>query len=298
MGKARPRPFENGPEISGNLRHHHGLHSLKGVLNATGALMGRTRIETMTPAHRPVPFAVWLGLAWALAAALLLAWRWGEFDNRVFDADDAMRLVQVREFLAGRGWFDLHQPRLDPPSGYDGHWSRLIDLGLTGLFLAARPFAGVAGAEIFMRAVWPLVWLLAAIGGTAALAWRIAGRTAALLALVVAASALPAFQHFKPGTIDHHNVQVALAMAVVAAAAWSDRNRGAATFAGLLTGLALSIGLESIFFVVLGGATIALRFIADGRAGVALMRYGWAAAASLCVGFLLSVGPVLEPCCL
>src|ERR1700751_5814482 len=37
----------------------------------------------------------------------------------VFDAmstDDAMRLVEVRDLLAGQSWFDLTQHRLDPPS--------------------------------------------------------------------------------------------------------------------------------------------------------------------------------------
>ena len=30
--------------------------------------------------------------------------------------DDAMRLVEVRDFLAGQGWFDLTQYRLGPPA--------------------------------------------------------------------------------------------------------------------------------------------------------------------------------------
>src|SRR4029077_9642130 len=140
--------------------------------------------------------------------------------------------------LAGGGWFDLHEFRLDPPTGYDTHWSRLIDAGLAGLYLAFRPFVAPDLAEQLMRAVWPLLWLLAAMAAVTALAWRIAGRNAALAALVVCAGALPAFQHFKPGRIDHHNVQIVLALAVIAAAAWSDHVRHAAALAGALTGLA------------------------------------------------------------
>src|SRR5689334_6884942 len=103
------------------------------------------------------------------------------------------------------------------------------------------------------------------MGAVAALAWRIAGRNAALAALVVCACALPAFQHFKPGRIDHHNVQIALALAVVAAAAWSDRARHAATLAGALTGLAAAVGLEGLPFLVTGGAALALRWAAGAR---------------------------------
>ena len=121
-------------------------------------------------------FPVLLGLAWALTAAVLLAERWPEMSVRLFDADDAMRLTQVRDFLAGRGWFDLHDARVDPPNGYDTHWSRLIDLGLAGLYVAFRPFADVNLAEQLMRAVWPLLWLLVAMASVAALAWRLGGR--------------------------------------------------------------------------------------------------------------------------
>src|SRR5436190_1005174 len=128
-------------------------------------------------------FPVLLGLAWALTAAVLLADRWPEMGVRLFDADDAMRLTQVRDFLAGRGWFDLHDARVDPPAGYDTHWSRLIDLGLAGLYLGAYPFTGATIAEQVMRAAWPLLWLLVAMGSVAALAWRLSGRNAAVIAL-------------------------------------------------------------------------------------------------------------------
>ena len=170
---------------------------------------------------RALSFPALLGLAWGLTAAVLLVERWPEMGTRLFDADDAMRLVQVRDLIARGAWFDLHEARINPPAGYDTHWSRLIDGGLVGLYAAFRPFAGTAQAELLMRAVWPLLWLFVAMASVAALAWRIGGRTAALIALVLATLALPGFQHFKPGRIDHHNVQIALALAVVAAAAWS-----------------------------------------------------------------------------
>src|SRR5712692_6227925 len=128
-------------------------------------------------APRPwLHFGVLLGLAWAVTAGILFVDRWPEMGQRMFDADDAMRLVEVREFLAGRGWFDLHEPRLQPPIGYDTHWSRLIDGGLAGVFLLFRSVADIPLAEFLMRAVWPLLWLLPAIVGTVLLALRLGGR--------------------------------------------------------------------------------------------------------------------------
>lgn len=240
----------------------------------------------MPALSRSFSFPVLLGLAWAATAAVLLADRWPDMGLRLFDADDAMRLTQVRNFLAGRGWFDLHDGRIDPPTGYDTHWSRLIDLGLAGLYLAARPFAGSNLAEQLMRALWPLLWLLVAMGSVAALAWRLGGRTAALIALVLAACALPAFQHFKPGRIDHHNVQIALALAVIAATAWADRARHAAALAGALTALALAIGLENVLFVALAGVAMALRALGGDRAPA---RYGAALAIGALAAFVVIV---------
>ena len=244
-------------------------------------------------APRPwLHFGVLLGLAWAVTAGILFVDRWPEMGQRMFDADDAMRLVQVREFLSGRGWFDLHETRLNPPAGYDTHWSRLVDGGLAGLFLVFRWFADPELAEGLMRAAWPLLLLLGAMGGASALSWRIAGRHAACIALVIAACAWPAFQHFRPGRIDHHNVQIVLALGVVAAAAWADRARHAAMLAGALTGLAVTIGLESLPFLVVSGAALTLRFARGApESARALSQFGLAAAASTAIGFLLTVAP-------
>ena len=134
--------------------------------------------------------------------------------------------------LDGRGWFDLHEPRIAPPTGFDTHWSRLIDGGLWLLFAMTRPFTDAAFAERLMRAVWPLLWLLPAMIGVTAMSWRLAGRQAAYAALLLLAVGLPAFQQFRPGRIDHHNVQIALALLILAATVWADRKPWAAWAAG------------------------------------------------------------------
>ena len=66
---------------------------------------------------------------------------------------------------------------------------------------------------------------------------------------LLAVFGLPAFQHFKPGRIDHHNVQIVLALLTVAATVWSDRVRWAGIAAGLLSALALAIGFESLPYI-------------------------------------------------
>ena len=77
------------------------------------------------------PFA--LIIAVGCVAAFALSWPlmvkvWT--DGLSVDTDDAMRMVQVRDWLAGQGWYDLRALRLDPPAGTLMHWSRVVDLPL------------------------------------------------------------------------------------------------------------------------------------------------------------------------
>jgi hypothetical protein len=84
-----------------------------------------------------------------LCAAVALALAAPGIKSGVFDAmstDDAMRLAEVNDLIAGQGWFDLMQHRLDPP-GSPMHWSRVIDAPLAALILMLRPLAGIEGAE-------------------------------------------------------------------------------------------------------------------------------------------------------
>jgi hypothetical protein len=243
------------------------------------------------PLLRQPSFAVLVALTWLAVALALLLQHWPQTGERLLDTDDAMRLVELRAWLAGQSWFDLREPRLDPPLGYESHWSRLIDAGLAVLFVLLGWFADVPAAERLMVAMWPLLWLLPTMAGMVAIAWRIAGREAALVALLLALVGVPAYQQFTPGRIDHHNVQIALTLLIVAATAWSDRTRWTGVAAGWLTGLALAIGFESLPYVALCGAAMALRYVADPDAGRVLRGYGLALAGSAVAAFLVSVGP-------
>jgi hypothetical protein len=234
-------------------------------------------------------FALLLIGAWLLIVLQLVAQYWGATAHAFADSDDAMRLAQLRDWLAGQGWYDLRQHRI--AGGYETHWSRLIDAGLAGTLWLFSWFAAPAMAERLMFTVWPLLWLLPAMAATAAVAWRIAGREAAMVALLMAVIGLPALHQFRPGRIDHHNVQMALCFAALAATVWSDRMRWAAAVAGAVSGLALGIGLESLPYLMLCGAAFALRSVFDPKGADAAGRYGLALAASSLATFAATVAP-------
>src|SRR5258708_5838822 len=98
--------------------------------------------------------------------------------------DDAMRLVEVRDLLAGQGWFDLTQYRLNPPDGVVMHWSRLIDLPLAMLIRAGETVLPSAIAERVAATIWPAALLLIFLAGVARLAHELARVAAARLALI------------------------------------------------------------------------------------------------------------------
>jgi len=53
------------------------------------------------------------------------------------DNDNLLRLVEVRDMLAGQGWFDLHQYWMGLEGGFIMHWSRLVDAPLAAIVLVA-----------------------------------------------------------------------------------------------------------------------------------------------------------------
>ena len=109
-----------------------------------------------------------------LCAAVAVALGASGIRNGVFDAmstDDAMRLVEVRDLIAGQGWFDLTQYRLDPP-GLPMHWSRVIDAPLAAMILMLRPLVGMQGAEAATLVLWPTLLFGATLMAAAAIARR------------------------------------------------------------------------------------------------------------------------------
>ena len=212
----------------------------------------------------------------------------------VGDTDDAVRLVLVRELLAGRPWYHPEIFRLQFPSGALMHWSRFVDGGIAGLDGLLRLGLPPAGAEAAARAVWPLLWLPLAITAACVSARRLAGSAGLLVAGLLCALSLPALEQFRLGRIDHHNVQIVLCLIAASAAMTADRSRRIAALAGIASGLGLAIGTEAIVFHAFIALAFALQLLA-GRQGAAPAgrAYGLSLAASLAAAFLLQTPPPL-----
>jgi hypothetical protein len=205
------------------------------------------------------------------------------------DTDDALRLTFVRELLAGRGWFDQHVTRLQPPVGTWMHWSRLVDGGIAGLDAVLSLFLPAKTAELATRAIWPLLWIYPAALATLAIARRLDPRAVYVAALLLAVN-FELYSQFIPGRIDHHDIQIVCSLAALAGAMWSPDRRGAVV-AGAATALGLAIGLEAAPFLVLIGASFALRYLLDAAFAPAARAYGLSLAGATLVLFVLQTPP-------
>ncbi|MCX7284429.1 MAG: hypothetical protein NTX28_10360 [Novosphingobium sp.] len=168
-------------------------------------------------------------------------------------------MQQVRDLLAGQGWYDLAQHRIAPPTGVPMHWTRVVDLPIAAIILLLRPLLGPAQAEIVACVAVPLLSLLAAMALAARLATRLFGRLVGLTAALMVLAAVPASFRMMPMRIDHHAWQFVLAMVALNAMAARNAHRGAA-LAGAAMALSLAISLEALPLTVIFAGVCTLRF--------------------------------------
>ncbi len=187
------------------------------------------------------------------------------------DPDSFLRLVNVRDFLAGQGWFDLVQHRMDPPGGALLQWSRLIDAPLAFLIFVGKK---IGLGENLALTGWPTLLLLGLMGAAAATASALAGRAAAIATLLLVLFFLDPLIVYLPGDIDHHNAQIALMLATVAFALRMPSGALFGFLAGAASAVTLAIGLEMLPHVAMLGIVIALRFAWTGENPRAVAAYG------------------------
>jgi hypothetical protein len=226
-------------------------------------------------------------LFWLAASGLLLYTRWAQIDAFALgDTDDNMRIMQVRGLLAGQGWYDLRQYRLNPPYGADIHWSRLVDLPIAGIRLALAPFVGGVAAEKTAVAVAPLLPMGVAMAAVAATARRLIAPRAFALAIAILLCGHSARSMWSPLRIDHHGWQLALLAVSVAGLTDPKRARGGALL-GLASALSLVIGLEMLLYLALLGGIAVLMWVRDPAEGRRLATYGASLAGGSALGFLV-----------
>lgn len=230
----------------------------------------------------------WLLLVWAVAAVWMVWQRWASIHWYALpDTDDNMRMAQVRALLAGQGWFDLRQYKLNPPIGFNIHWSRFVDLPIAGIELALRPFIGIWAADRWAAALAPLIPMGVALFGISVATRRLIAPNAWLLAAGLYFCCGSTLLMMMPLRVDHHGWQLAMLAWTLAGLADEDGRRGGATM-GISSALSLTIGLELLPFLAVSGAAAALRWMWDAEEETPRLRaYALTLGAGCALGYLL-----------
>lgn len=229
-------------------------------------------------------------IAWSILCVMLVLAGLPQIrGGRLPDPDDALRLVQLRDLIAGQGWFDLTQYRIDPPAGTAMHWSRLVDIPL----LVIGALFGEAAALV----VVPLLALGVVIWAVGRLAHRMIGGATVMYAGIVCVFMPPLVMQLQPMRIDHHGWQAACVALALLALSDTRVRRG-----GALAGLAMALGLTiSVELLPLAGAfavVLAARWWRDMRMSDGLTSYLQGLAIGLAGLFLATRGPAaLHPWC-
>jgi hypothetical protein len=229
------------------------------------------------PVRQPGRWPVFLALvlAWLVPfAASLFMHRDDIATLRFGDPDDMMRLVEVRDFLAGQSWFDVSQHRVNPPLGGPMHWSRLVDLPIAGVILLLRPWVGAHGAEVGAILAVPALTLAVLLYALYRAVRPLLGRGRALVCCAAFAISPFIFVQCAAMRIDHHAWQ-AVAMAwALAGILHADARRGGVV-AGLAMAVWLQISIEGLAFAALAGVVMTVRHTLDGREWPRLGAYLW-----------------------
>ena len=174
--------------------------------------------------------------------------------------DDIMRLLTVRDWIAGQGWYDVTQYRLLPPEGVPLHWSRYIDVGIAAVIVPLSFFFPMELAEQIGVGIWPTLIMIITVLAIGFGTQRVFGRIPACFAvLCVTFWPLTADLHSAAGNLDHHNVQLLMMVLLAFAVIWPNRPVAAGFVGGFAAAFSLAIGLESLPFIVGAGFAFLVR---------------------------------------
>lgn len=231
-----------------------------------------------------------IALIWfAVSAFMLIANLRNLAEMRFPDPDDTLRLIQVRDLIAGQGWFDLHQYRINPGDSPIMHWSRLVDIPLLLLIGLLTPLLGQPVAEQFTVAVVPLLLLGGVMAMAGMIAFRHFGKEIAGLACLACGLSPLLLAQLQPLRIDHHGWQAFLAICALAALMHRSPRAGGA-WAGFAMACGLSISLELLPLAGAFAGVFWLRWMREPAAKGWLAAYLASLAGSLALLFLVTRG--------
>jgi len=234
-----------------------------------------------------------LGVGLLMVASLLVVSAVsGLFSATSMEADNAMRLAEIQDYLGGQSWFDVSQARLGPDGGTAMHWSRLVDLPVLAITSLLDIFLPSEAALHWATFVWPPISVLLLVWALVTGARFLGGRETLVFTCIIAATILFRHQNFLSGRIDHHNLQLGFLALSLAFSIDPQRRPTSLAIAGAALASSVAIGAEVYPFVAVICAFHALDWALAGRvARRGAMAFGVSLAVMVTVFFAASVAP-------
>ena len=204
---------------------------------------------------------------WLVEVALLLFFaRDSILQWKVGDPDGQLRMVQVRDWLAGQGWSDVTQYRMNLPSGGDMHWSRLVDVPLGLVIAGLTPLLGQAKAELWAAVIIPMLTLGIFLFCYARLVRTHFGGVAAIASTAGLLTAVPVILQLLPLRVDHHGWQLVCMTLCITFLLDEQRPVRSAILLGLVSAIWLEISIEAFPFIVAFIAIMGCRWLCGSAA--------------------------------
>ncbi len=206
------------------------------------------------------------------------------------DADDLVKLHEIRTFLETGRIFDRTLPGILQPEPYVSHWPWIGDLPYAAFASLIMPFAGFEPSVMTASFVVPLLLLAPAIYCYNRLLIALGFANPPFVLPLASIFAMRAFFEFAPGRVDYHNLQILLLLATLVLTL--SQKRAAAFINGILAALALAISVEFAPFYALVLAIYAYDFVFLRQDGPGrLSAFGLSLAIGACALFVVIVPP-------
>lgn len=204
-----------------------------------------------SPPYDGVPWIIWF---YAVICCLMVQ-QGGVFSGELTGYDDHTRMAQVLDWVNGAGWYDRIIHRVNAPEGFQTIWSRLVDLPFAIVIMTLQGFIGQRPAALVSSFAIPLAELaLLLVIAVPYFARPILGESKArLMALFAMFTTVMNFKSFSvsgfhTGEVSHHSWYIILGLFLFGAIARMVLGVGGhrpALFAGAVTSLLLSVGIEA-----------------------------------------------------
>ena len=244
------------------------------------------------------PFVRANGIFISLICILLLAFlnKFGTLGVIGKDIDDVIRLVQIKDYLAGQSWFDTDQYRMGFGAGTDMHWSRIPDIPIILLTHIFDVFTSNERALIWAYTVWPpLSGLLLIYGCLIGIRFWVPDDLrdkSNIFLLILTGFLVITSYRFAPGSIDHHNLQLGF-LCLAMGFALDPKLRFKTYFiSGFAAAMSVAIGVETYIFVAIICGFVALNWLFYGReVSQATQGFGVGFSLTLLLVFIGTVPP-------